>query len=268
MKQLIIKTKKRVFGYLTGRHLSKIKGDGLDFRELREYTFNEDAKKIDWKVSAKLQKPMIKEFDEEKELNIKIVLLLSGSMYFGINLLKIEKAIEVASILGFSAVKFDDKVQLILYDKKPILFKPTKSASTLLGQLEKISNIDILKKDYDFYFVDYLNRLKKSIVFIISDFYKIPPLHKLKHETYSIIIRDKFEEDPEFDGFVELIDPINFKEVNVSFNKFTLKKYKNFIQNNDKKLFNYLKSKKIKFTKIYTDEDSFFKLGELIKWMS
>jgi len=265
MKTLIIETKKRVYGLLSGRHLSKFKGEGLDFREIREYNFNEDAKKIDWKITAKFQKPMIKEYDEERELNIKIVFLLSGSMHFGTYLLKKDKALEIASILGFSAVKYDDRVQIVLYDKKPQLFKPTKSPATLQGYLEKISETDVLGRDYDFYFIDYLNKFQKSIVFIISDFYKIPPIHKLKHETYCIIVRDIFEEEPNFEGFIELIDPVSFKEVNVSFNKHTIKKYKNFILNQDKKLFSYLKSKKIKFTKIYTNEDSFYKLRELLK---
>jgi len=265
MKTFIIETKKRVYGQLSGRHLSKFKGDGLDFREIREYNFNEDAKKIDWKISAKFQKPMVKEYDEERELNIKIIFLLSGSMHFGTYLLKKDKALEIASIIGFSAVKFDDKIQIILYDKKPTLFKPTKSPFSLQGYLEKISEIDVLGKEYNFYFIDYLNKFQKSILFIISDFYKIPPIHKLKHETYCIIVRDKFEEEPNFEGFIELIDPISLKKINVSFNKHIIKKYKNFILTQDKKLFDYLKSKRIKFTKIYTDDDSFYKLGELLK---
>jgi len=265
MRELIINTKKRVYSEFSGRHLSKIKGEGLDFREIREYTFNDDAKKIDWKISAKLQKPVVKEFDEDKELNIIILYLLSGSMHFGSIRLKSEIAIEIMSLLAFSATKYDDKVTLIAYDKKPIHFKPTKSANTTFAYLEKISNINLLGKDYDFYFIEYLNKLKKSILFIISDFYKIPPLHKLKHETYTIIIRDEFEENPKFKGYVETINPLNMKENETFFNSNSIKKYKKYIKNLDKKLSIFLDSKKIKYTKIYTKEEPFFKLGELLK---
>ena len=265
MREIIINSKKKVYSLLSGRHLSRLKGEGLDFREIREYTFNEDAKRIDWKISAKLQKPVVKEFDENKELHIIILYLLSGNMHFGSVRLKSESAVEIMSLLAFSATKNDDKISLIAYDKKPVHFKPTKSPNTAFAYLEKFSQINLLGKDYDFYFVEYLNRLKKSILFVIGDFYKIPPLHKLKHETYSIIIRDKFEENPEFKGYINTIDPINMKENETFFNTHTIKKYKNHIKNSDKKLYEYLNSKRIKYTKIYTDEDPFFKLKELIK---
>lgn len=265
MREIIINSKKRVYSLLSGRHQSHLKGDGLDFREIREYSFNDDAKRIDWKISAKLQKPVVKEFDENKELNIIILYLLNGNMYFGSVRLKSETAIEVMSLLTFGATKNDDKISLITYDKKPLHFKPTKSPNTAFGYLEKLSQIKLLGKDYDFYFVEYLNRLKKSVLFIISDFYKIPPLHKLKHETYVIIIRDKFEENPAFKGYINTIDPVNMKENETFFNAHTIKKYKNHIKNLDKELYEYLNSKRIKYTKIYTDEDPFFKLKELIK---
>ena len=265
MREIIINSKKRVYSLLSGRHQSHLKGDGLDFREIREYSFNDDAKRIDWKISAKLQKPVVKEFDENKELNIIILYLLNGNMYFGSVRLKSETAIEVMSLLTFGATKNDDKISLITYDNKPLHFKPTKSPNTAFGYLEKLSQIKLLGKDYDFYFVEYLNRLKKSVLFIISDFYKIPPLHKLKHETYVIIIRDKFEENPAFKGYINTIDPVNMKENETFFNAHTIKKYKNHIKNLDKELYEYLNSKRIKYTKIYTDEDPFFKLKELIK---
>ena len=265
MRELIIKSKQKVFSLYSGRHLSRLKGSGLDFKEIREYSYNEDAKKIDWKISAKVQKPMVKEFDETKELNIILLYLLSGNMHFGSVKLKSELAIEIISLLSFSAIKNDDKVTLIAYDKKPIHFKPTKSTNTIFAYLEKLSQINLLGKDFDFYFIEYLNRFKKSILFIISDFYKIPPIHKLKHETYSIIIRDKFEENPNFNGLINIIDPITQKENEVFFTKYNLIKYKKHIKKHDKELKEYLNSKKIKHTKIYTNEDPFFKLGELLK---
>jgi len=265
MREIIINSKKRVYSILSGRHLSRLKGEGLDFREIREYSFNEDAKRIDWKISAKLQKPVVKEFDENKEINIIILYLLNGNMHFGSVRLKSELAVEVMSLLAFSATKNDDRVSIMAYDKKPLHFKPTKSPNTAFAYLEKISQIHLLGKDYDFYFVDYLNRLKKSLLFVIGDFYKIPPLHRLKHETYAIVIRDRFEENPEFQGYINTIDPVSLKESETFFNKLTINRYKNRIQDQIKELFEYLNSKKIRFTKIYTDEDPFFKLKELVK---
>jgi len=264
MKTLLIKAKKRVFTSLVGDRLAKIKGDGLDFRDLREYTFLDDAKKIDWKISAKFQKPFIKEFEEHRELNISVCYLISGSMLFGSVRLKKDVALEVMAILGFSAIKYNDRINFFTFDKKLNFFPPTKNIGKLQYILESIDKIDLIQKEYDENFIYPLNKLKKSILFIIGDFYKIPPLHLLKHETYAIIIRDKFEENPNFSEFTSVIDPVTLKEATIS--KKNLKAYKKFIEKKDKELIEYLLSKKIKFTKIYTDEDVFFKLGELLKW--
>jgi len=56
IKQLLIKTKKAVFSQQIGNNTSKIKGEGYDFVELREYEDGEDIRKIDWTISAKMQK--------------------------------------------------------------------------------------------------------------------------------------------------------------------------------------------------------------------
>ncbi|MEO1924063.1 MAG: DUF58 domain-containing protein [Nautiliaceae bacterium] len=266
MKTLILKTKKRVFGSLIGRHSSTFKGNGLDFKELREYVYGEDAKKIDWKISAKFQKPFVKEFEEDRELNILICILANGSFHFGSYRLKTELIAEITALLGFSAVKYDDKVSLIIYEKKPLFHsKPTKNIKSIPVLIEKTASFEYLKKEYNFSFIDYLNKFKKSILFLIGDFYSHPPIKKLKHETFLIWIRDKFEENPKELGEIELIDPLNLKKIHTVFSKENIKEYEKKIKEKDSEFIAYLKKEKIKFTKIYTDEDPFFKLTELVK---
>ena len=265
-KTIILKAKKKVFGNFAGRHTSPFKGIGLDFKELREYHYNEDAKRIDWKRSAKFQKPLIKEFEEERELNVIICVLVDAGLYFGTKTLKTELIAQIAAVLGYSAVLYDDKVSLLMYEKKPLLhLKPTKSPKNIPVFVEKILNTDYLKKEYDFSFIDYLNKFQKSLLFLIGDFYKHPPLHKLKHETYVIITRDIFEENPEILGEIELIDPHTMKPVKTNLTKSQTEKYKNEIQTKDKEFEEFLLKEKIKFTKIYTHEDEFLKLTELLR---
>ncbi|WP_456489198.1 DUF58 domain-containing protein [Caminibacter pacificus] len=266
IKTVTLKAKQKVFGNFAGRHTSPFKGIGLDFKELREYQYNEDAKRIDWKRSAKFQKPLIKEFEEERELNVIITILVDGSLYFGTKTLKTETIAEIAAILGYSAVLFDDKVSLLLYEKKPIThLKPTKSQKNIPIFVEKILEYEYLKKEYDFSFIDYLNKFQKSLLFLIGDFYKHPPLHKLKHETYVLWVRDKFEENPSTLGEIELLDPHTLKNVTTNLNKSQIEKYKKDILQNDKKFEEFLLKEKIKYKKIYTHEDSFMKLMELMR---
>ena len=265
MKHLIIKSKKKVFGSLLGRNLSTFKGNGIDFREVREYNYGEDAKKIDWKISAKFQKPFVKEFDEERELNIIVCILANGSLHFGSKRLKSELIAEIVALLGLSAVKFDNKFSLIIFEKKPIIHtKPTKTQKGVISIVENIYNFNFLKKEFSFEFVNYLNKFKKSILFLIGDFYSYPNLI-LKHETYIVWVRDRFEENPNPLGEIDLIDPVTLKEVHTNLNKSSLKRYTENITKRDKKFIEYLKKEKIKFTKIYTDDEPFYKLAELLK---
>ena len=83
LKKIVIKTKKQVFSEIIGNSVTKLKGEGYDFCELREYENGEDIKNIDWVISAKMQKPYVKIYHSQKELNIKIISFLNGSVYFG-----------------------------------------------------------------------------------------------------------------------------------------------------------------------------------------
>ncbi|WP_457564980.1 DUF58 domain-containing protein [Caminibacter sp.] len=265
MKHIIIKSKKKVFGSLLGRNLSTFKGSGVDFREVREYIYGEDAKRIDWKISAKFQKPFVKEFDEERELNIIVCILASGSLNFGSVRLKSDLISEIVALLGFSAIKFDDKFNLIIYEKKPLFHsKPTKTQKGVIANIERVYNFDFLKKEWDNSFCDYLNRFKKSILFLIGDFYKLPKL-TLKHETYLIWVRDKFEENPSPLEEVDLIDPNNLIQIHTNLNRKNISSYIKNLQSNDEKLIHTLQKEKIKFTRIYTDEEPFYKLTELLR---
>ncbi len=265
MKSLIIKSRKKVFGSLLGRNLSTFKGNGLDFREIREYYYGEDAKRIDWKITAKFQKPYVKEFDEERELNIIICILASGTLNFGTKRLKSELISEITALLGFSAVKNDDNVSLLIYGKQPILYtKPVKTVKGAAYIAEKSFDIDYLKTDWNESFENYLNKFNKSVLFLIGDFYKHPNL-MLKHDTFIIWIRDRFEENPYTLGEMDLIDPVSFQLIHTNLNKKSIEKYKTYIKEKDKEFIYTLKKKKIKFTKIYTDEDPFYKLAEMLR---
>jgi uncharacterized protein (DUF58 family) len=256
MKRLTINPKKRYVLELIGKKLSTFKGEGLEFKELREYN-NEDAKRIDWKISAKMNKPYVKVFEEERELNIIITILVSGNLHFGSIKLKSELIAEIVEILSYIATNENDRVTLIFAQQNPIILKPSKSKKIVYSYVEKVLNFNYLGKDYPKN-IDFLNKLKKGILFLIGDFHKIPNL-TLKHETYAIIVRDFLEEYPKLSA--NLIDPINFSQKEAKLSPNSLK----FIHQNDKLLYSIFAQKKIKFTKIYTHENTLTKLAELLK---
>jgi len=262
---LIIKTKKRIYGSLLGRNLSKFKGNGLDFKEFREYNYGEDAKKIDWKVSAKINKPLVKEYDEERELRIIIAVLKSGTLHFGSKRLKTELIAETISTLSVAALNEDNKVQSVFLGKNKKIFKPTKNKKSVYSYVDYALNTEYLQEDYTQNDIDFLNSFKKSLLFLIGDFLKPVNIHSLKHETYIINIRDRFEENPSFRGYTEIVDPVSMGSVNVNFTNATVSKLKKHILKNDKHLLTQCRKFKIPYTKIYTDEEPVYKLIRLVK---
>ena len=95
----------------------------MDFEEVREYAVGDDVRAIDWNVSARMDKPYVKIFREERELTLLLVVDLSASGVFGsVEQSKRERAAEIASVLAFSATRNNDKVGLLL---SPTLLKNT-----------------------------------------------------------------------------------------------------------------------------------------------
>jgi uncharacterized protein (DUF58 family) len=272
VKSITIKTKRAVFSSIIGDNDSIFNGEGYDFVELREYEPNDDIKKIDWIISAKLHKPYVKIFKETKELNIVIAPVIDGATYFGQNRFKNDLIAEIASILGYSSVKLNNNFQsLIFTDKLLNHSKPTKKSFAVFDMVKNILSIDPLNRKKNFVNISqtlFKRIKKKSIIFIISDFLDdnidLSILAK-KHEVIAIIVRDKFEENPYQLGDISLIDPTQNITIDTSLSQKDIDNYRKEIALKDKKLFKDFKKHRVKFTKIYTDEEPIIKLLKLFR---
>ncbi len=268
-KKILIKTKRQVFSEIIGNNPSIFQGEGLEFVELREYQYGDDVKKIDWYVSAKMQKPYVKIYREERELNIVIVPILSGGVLFGSKKLKLDTIAEITAILAFSAIKNTDLFTLLIFtDSKKDFIKPTKRYFAVQKAVEKVLNFNPLGERFDSKkLVSYLfERIKRrSIIFLVGDFLQPVDLRILskKHEVISLIVRDALEEEPPDLGFISLIDPVNLIQGNTDLNKSVIKKRKREIYANDHELYSHFRKNRIRFTKIYTHEEPFVKLSKL-----
>jgi len=81
-----------------GNNPSLFQGEGFEFAELREYVYGDDVRKIDWKTTAKLGKPFVKIYHEERELNVVVSSMMNGSVYFGTTRAKSELIAELVGI--------------------------------------------------------------------------------------------------------------------------------------------------------------------------
>ena len=266
VKKIVLKTKKQVYGDMLGNNASLFQGEGFEFAELREYVYGDDVRKIDWKTTAKLGKPFVKIYKEERELNVVVVSMISGSMYFGTVKQKSDIIAEVVATLGFSAVKNSDLFShMIFADKMYGLSKPSKKLYSVHKAVEDVVDFDPLGKEADFPALveTLIKRLKKkALLFIVSDFVGEIDLKLLskKHDVFAVIVRDRFEEDPSELGYLRLIDMETKQSFEGDVNGGTLKNYKKALHDNDEKLYKQFKKQGVRFTKVYTHEESTLKL--------
>ena len=117
VKHIEIRTKGLVNDLFGGEYHSAFKGQGMTFSEVREYYPGDDIRMIAWNVTARNNTPFVKIYEEERELTVYIMVDVSHSGGFGtFNQLKSDLAAEIAAVLGFSAIKNQDKVVFLISD--------------------------------------------------------------------------------------------------------------------------------------------------------
>jgi uncharacterized protein (DUF58 family) len=116
-KLLPIHKQRKVLNEMAGVHTSNLRGRGVDFSEVRSYQPGDDIRAMDWRVTARTQKPHIKVFREERERPIMIVCDLRSSMFFGTqHAFKSVLAADIASLFSWSALNNGDRIGALLFD--------------------------------------------------------------------------------------------------------------------------------------------------------
>ncbi|HEX9564068.1 MAG TPA: DUF58 domain-containing protein [Gemmatimonadaceae bacterium] len=169
-----LRTRRLVNSLFAGEYRSIFKGQGMEFAEVREYQPGDEVRTIDWNVTARMRRPFVKRYVEERELTVMLVVDLSGSSRFGtVNRFKSEMATELAAVLTMSAVRNNDRVGVLLFtDHVEHVVPPGKGRRHALRIIRDIlvhqpsgrgTNVGGA--------LEYLSRLlpHRSIVFLISD---------------------------------------------------------------------------------------------------
>ena len=216
IRDIQVKTNHLVNHMMSGEYVSAFKGRGMEFSEVREYEPGDDVRLIDWNVTARMGHPYIKEFKEERELTVMLLVDVSSSGEFGsVEKLKNEVAAEIASVLAFSAIKNNDKVGLIVFsDKIEHYILPQKGRAHIWNLIRTILNFVPEGRHTNLNLpLEYLLRVqkRKSVAFLISDFQAEGYLQNLrlvrqKHDLIAIAITDPRECELPDVGWVHLED--------------------------------------------------------------
>ncbi len=259
LKKILVRARRQVFSEMVGNNPSIFHGEGYDFIELREYAPGDDIRHIDWNITAKMQKPFIKIFREERELNVVLVSVLNGSVHFGSKKFKQETIAEIIALLSFSTLKNGDLLSSYIFTDTMIsTSKPSKRLHQVQKITQEILDFKALNQKVDFKVIAdtlYKRLRRKSVILVVGDFFEIPDFKLLakKHEVIAIIVRDHLEEHPPAMGYSSLVDPESGATLEGDFNKSSVKSYAKRVQEHDHKLYEMFRKHQVRFTKIYTD---------------
>jgi uncharacterized protein (DUF58 family) len=209
---------------LGGAYLSRFRGQGMEFADVREYVEGDDVRNIDWNITARTTVAHIKLFQEERERTMMILLDASGSVDFGtVNRMKRQLAVEFTASLAFSAVKNNDRVGLVIFtDRIEHYCLPNKGRGHVMRLIRDMIFFEpkSVKTDLNCG-LEFLNQIvkKKCTAFVISDFLSDVDfeqklrLANFRHDVFAAILTDRREREMPNVGIVELADPETGKKV-------------------------------------------------------
>lgn len=216
VQRIQIVANRTVNDLFAGQYKSVFRGRGMEFDEVREYQPGDDVRTIDWNVTARTGTPFIKRFCEERELTVLFLVDVSASGVFGsVSRSKLELAVEVASLLMFSALKNNDKVGLVTFcDEVLDYFPPRKGKANVLRLIRELVGAEPVRRPTDLAAaLEFVSRVQKrrAVTFLISDFLASPAQEAMalcnqRHDLIAVSVTDPREQELPDVGFLVLTD--------------------------------------------------------------
>ena len=225
VRKIEIKTHGLSRNIFAGEYHSQFKGRGMAFSEVREYQPGDDVRAIDWNVTARMNRPYVKIYEEERELTVMLLVDVSGSRNFGtISQMKRDTMAEVAATLAFSTIENNDKVGVIFFsDQVEKFIPPKKGKSHVLHIIRELLSFEPAHTGTDINAaLQYLTNAQKRrcTAFVISDFMdpklgerlmvrgEVPPvvIASRKHDLSAIQIYDRRDAEMPNVGLIKVRD--------------------------------------------------------------
>lgn len=205
IKRIEITARHLVTDSLAGEYHSVFKGMGMEFDEMRPYSLGDDVRRIDWNVTARMNTPYIRKYQEERELTVFLAVDASGSSDFGTTgQFKRELAAGLAAVLSFAATTNNDKVGLLVFTDKPELIVPPRKGKRHV--LRMVRDLLVFTPEGSGTSIesalDTINRVvkRRSIIFLISDFLVEPESFRSslaatnrRHDIIALDLHDPME---------------------------------------------------------------------------
>lgn len=277
VRKIEIKTRGLSQNIFAGEYHSAFKGRGMMFSEVREYQYGDDVRDIDWNVTARQNKPYVKVYEEERELTVMLLVDMSASGLFGaVGSEKREMIAEIAATLAFSATQNNDKIGAVFFtDRVEKFIPPAKGKKQILLIIRQLLDFQPQSRRTNIAeaLVHFTNAQKKRCTaFLISDFidqsdYKQPlQIARNKHDMMAIQVYDKRDTQMPDVGLIRFADleTSSTRWVDTS-SKGTRKAYDRWWYQRQQAMAETLRSSRVDFVSVATDEDYVRQLMALFK---
>jgi uncharacterized protein (DUF58 family) len=252
---------------IEGNWTTTFKGHGMEFTGYRQYIFGDDASLIDWKASLRAKALLVKEYEQEKSVNVFFMFDVSNSMLFSsTSKLKAEYAAELISSLAFAILRSGDAVGLGMFTNKLVTRLPLNVGRKMHYMIIKdLSNVNNYGGPFDFgkamnFMFTFLKN--RAVIIIVSDFiglsdnwYKYLRIASQKYEIIGIMIRDPRDQAlPKNTGQYMLEDPYTGEKLYVDVNQYA-EAYKQLVVKEEAEIEKHFKATKSELLKLSTDEE-------------
>jgi uncharacterized protein (DUF58 family) len=215
-RKIEIMSRRLVDEQLAGQYHSVFKGRGLIFSDVRAYYPGDDVRAIDWNITARMNAPHVKQFVEERDRTVNLVIDMSASGYFGSRgAAKRDLAAELAAVVAFSAIKNNDRVGLYIVTDKVERFVPPKKGRRhvlrVIGEI--LTFVPSSRRTNLAAGLEFLGKVarRRSVVFLVSDFLsegweRQMQITRQRHEIVPVVVADPLEQELPSVGLLVLED--------------------------------------------------------------
>ena len=267
VRKIEIKTRGLSSNIFAGQYHTAFKGRGMAFSEVREYQYGDEPRDIDWNVTARMNKPYSKVFEEERELTVMLLVDVSDSLNFGTQvMMKREMLTEIAATLAFAAIENNDKVGLLFFsDRIEKFIPPQKGRKHILYLIRELLDFKPESNGTDITVpLEFLTGAVKKhcTAFLLSDF--IDPhdfrnalsIANRKHDVVAIRVYDKRMEELPNVGLMKLVDSETGQSMYVDTSSAKVREaHRRWFEENTLRCKDYLTRSSVDSISVRTDQD-------------
>ena len=267
VRKIEIKTRGLSSNIFAGQYHTAFKGRGMAFSEVREYQYGDEPRDIDWNVTARMNKPYSKVFEEERELTVMLMVDVSDSLNFGTSvMMKREMVTEIAATLAFAAIENNDKVGLLFFsDRIEKFIPPQKGRRHILYLIRELLDFQPQSNSTDITVpLEFLTGAvkKRCTAFLLSDFIdshdyrNALSIANRKHDIVAIRVYDRRMEELPDVGLMKLLDSETGQEMYIDTSSMRVREahHKWFLDNTER-VKDYLTRSRVDSVSVRTDQD-------------